>query len=159
MLQSLRPVERNSSKKKPGELGCYGLRNKRMSDVTEIFDGNIRIYRTTNSGDVYQMRMYVAAERRYVRKTLKTRDKEVAISLAQKEFIFYQAKILNGEKIFSVSAEEFRNKYLEYVSELVTSGQLSKGRETNIKTFTKHWMMFVKKATKVQNIDKKFFQG
>ena len=131
----------------------------RMSDVMDIFDGMVRIFRTTNSGDVWQMRMYVAEEQRYIRKSLKTRDKEIAIGIAQKEFIFYQAKILNGQKIFSITANELRNRYLESVEELVTSGQLSKGRETNIKTFTKHFVDFVGKNTKIQNIDRKHFQG
>ena len=131
----------------------------RMSDVIDIFDGMVKVFRTTHSGDVWQMRMYVAEEQRYIRKSLKTRDKEIAIGIAQKEFIFYQAKILNGQKIFSITANELRNRYLESVEELVTSGQLSKGRQTNIKTFTKHYVDFVGKNTKIQNIDRKHFQG
>ena len=131
----------------------------RMSDVMDIYDGEVRIFRTTHSGDVWQMRMYVREEQRYVRKSLKTRDKQIAISIAQNEFIFYQAKIRNGEKIFSITAEELRTRYLEHVSELVEAGQLSRGRETNIKTFTKHYVEFVGKNTKIQNIDRKFFQG
>ena len=131
----------------------------RMSDVTDIYDGEVRIFRTTHSGNVWQMRMYVREEQRYVRKSLKTRDKEIAISIARNEFIFYQAKIRNGEKLFSISAEELRTRYLEQVSELVEAGQLSEGRQTNIKTFTKHYVEFVGKNTKIQNIDRKFFQG
>ena len=148
-------LETNSAPKKriPGQTIT------RMSDVMDIFDGLVRIFRTTNSGDVWQMRMYVAEEQRYIRKSLKTRDKEIAIGIAQKEFIFYQAKILNGQKIFSITANELRNRYLESVDELVTSGQLSKGRESNIKTFTKHFVDFVGKNSKIQNIDRRHFQG
>jgi hypothetical protein len=109
-----------------------------MSDITDIFDGHVRIFKTTHSGDVYQMRMYVQEEKRYIRKSLKTRDKQLALSLAQKEFIFYQAKILNGEKLFSVTANEMRERYLKYVQTLVDEKQISVGRQTNIKTFTKH---------------------
>ena len=130
-----------------------------MSDITDIFDGHVRIFKTTHSGDVYQMRMYVQEEKRYIRKSLKTRDKQLALSLAQKEFIFYQAKILNGEKLFSLTANEMRERYLKYVQTLVDENQLSVGRQTNIKTFTKHYLEFVGKNTKIQNIDKKFFQG
>jgi integrase len=130
-----------------------------MSDITDIFDGHVRIFRTTHSGDVYQMRMYVQEEKRYIRKSLKTRDKQLALSLAQKEFIFYQAKILNGEKLFSLTANEMRERYLKYVQTLVDENQISVGRQTNIKTFTKHYLEFVGKSSKIQNIDKKFFQG
>ena len=71
----------------------------RMSEVTEIYDGKIRIFRTTHSGDVWQMRMYIQNEQKYIRKSLKTRNKDSAVRIAQDDFIKYSAKILNGEKI------------------------------------------------------------
>ncbi len=157
MLETLRTTVKNSSKKTKS-LGSYGSRKKRMSDVLDIFDGNVRIFRTTHSGDVYQMSMYVKEEKRYIRKSLRTRDKEIAIACAQKEFIFYQAKIMNGEKLFSITANELRNKYLEYIEKQVKEKQLSIGRQTNIKTYTKHYLNFVGKNTKILNIDKKDFQ-
>ena len=49
-------------------------RKSRMSDERELFDGRVLIYRTTNSGDVYQARIYVASEQRYVSTSLKTRE-------------------------------------------------------------------------------------
>jgi integrase len=158
MLHTLRPIELNSRNKKDKNLKT-SEKVSRMSEVTDIFDGHVRIFKTTNSGDVYQMRMYVQEEKRYIRKSLKTRDKQLALSLAQKEFIFYQAKILNGEKLFSLTANEMRERYLKYVQTLVDEKQISIGRQTNIKTFTKHYLEFVGKNSKIQNIDKKFFQG
>lgn len=131
----------------------------RRTDVMDIFDGNVRIFRTTNSGDVWQFQMYVAQEQRYIRKSLKTRDKEVAIGLAQKEFIFYQSKLLNGEKLFSLTADELRTRYLAYLEELVLGEQMSAGRAKNLKTFTRRYVEFVGKSSKIQNIDKKYFQG
>lgn len=162
MKQTRATTSRNSSKTSSKSIApkkrIPGQTVVRMSDVMDIFDGEVRIFRTTHSGDVWQMRMYVRDEQRYVRKSLKTRDKEIAVSLAKSEFIFYQAKIRNGEKLFSITAEELRTRYLEHVSELVGAGQLSAGRQTNIKTFTKHYLEFVGAKTKIQNIDRKKFQ-
>lgn len=135
------------------------VKQPRMSDITDLYDGKIRIYRTTHSGDVYQLRMWISDEKKYIRKSLKTRDKELAINLAEKEFISTKAKLLNGVKIFSISAEEFREKYLSYIQTLVDEGQISKGRQTNVKTFTKHYMEFVGKNTKIHTIQPKFFYG
>ena len=89
MLKTSKTVENNSLTK----TNKYANRKKRISDVLEIYDGSVRIFKTTNSGDVYQMSMYVKDEKRYVRKSLKTRDKEIAIQIAKKEFIFYEAKL------------------------------------------------------------------
>ena len=158
MLQTLRATGTSRSKKQP-KIKKNAAKIPRISDAFDIFDGNVKVYRTTHSGDVWQMRMYVQPEQRYVRKSLKTRDKEVATDRAQKEFIFYQAKILQGEKIFSITAEELRTRYLKSVAELVSGNQISAGRESNIKTHTKHYVDFVGKSSKIQNIDKKLFQG
>lgn len=157
MLRTLKTIDDNSLKSKKTKNKSTEKVSRR-TDITEIFDGNVTIYKTTNSGDVYQFQMYVKDEQRYVRKSLKTRDKQVAISLAQKEFIFYQSKIIQGEKLFSLTAEELVEKYLIYINDLVEEEQLSKGRASNIKTFTKHYLDFVGKKTKIQAIDRNFFQ-
>jgi len=149
MLQTLRPIDLNSKKTN---------KEKRMSEVEDIFDGHIRIYKTTNSGDVWQLRMYVQEEKRYIRESLKTRDKSVAISRAQDRFIYYQARLRNGEVIFSINAEEFREKYLKYVDKLVEDGQMSKGRASCIRSFTLRYLEFVGKDKKLGNIDKNSFR-
>ena len=64
MLQSLRTVDGSRSVRKKIKKDATG-KVARMSDVFDIFDGNVRIYRTTMSGDVWQMRMYVKDEQRY----------------------------------------------------------------------------------------------
>ena len=157
MLRTGKTIASNSSETAEKPKRTRGT--ARISDVLDIYDGKIRIYRTTHSGDVWQLRMYIQNEQKYIRKSLKTRDKDAAVKIAQDEFIKYSAKILNGEKIFSISAKDLRERYLEYVMTLVGEAQLSKGRAGNIKTFTKHFMDFVGSTTKIQNISHKFFQG
>lgn len=131
----------------------------RMSDITDIYGGKVRIFRTTHSGDVYQMRMWIAEEQKYVRRTLKTRDKTAALKLAEDEFIIYKAKVLNGEKLFSLTADELRERYLKYSKERVEGNQISAGRFSNIRTFTKHYLQFVGKTARIQNIPKLSFRN
>jgi hypothetical protein len=38
--------------------------NKRISDEFYIYDQEVFIYRTTHSGDVWQMRMWIAGEKK-----------------------------------------------------------------------------------------------
>jgi integrase len=130
----------------------------RISDAFDLMDGEIRIYRTTHSGDVWQMRMYVADEKRYVRKSLKTRDKTLAIERAKKEFIFYQAKIQNGEKLFSITTQDLVNRYRLFEQERLDGQQISEGRFSNIKTHTNRYLEFVTKSEKIQNISSKKFR-
>ena len=83
-----------------------------MSDERELFDGRVLIYRTTNSGDVYQARIYVASEQRYVRKSLKTRELEIACKRAENLFFDVSARVRSGEKLFSISATELRDRFV-----------------------------------------------
>ena len=57
----------------------------RMSEVTDILDGEVRVFRTTHSGDVWQMRMYVPEEKKYIRLSLRTKDKDAALKLERNE--------------------------------------------------------------------------
>jgi hypothetical protein len=66
----------------------------RISNAFDLFDGRIRIYQTTHSGNVWQFQMYVQTEQRYVRKSLKTRDKGIAAERAETMFIEYSSKII-----------------------------------------------------------------
>ena len=130
-----------------------------MRDEQDLFDGRIRIYRTTHSGDVWQFQMWISEEKKYIRKSLRTRDKEIAINLAEDLFIEARTKQRSGEKLFSMTAKELRTKYLDYIKERVQGDQLSEGRFTNIKTFTKHYLRFVGENSKIQNISEDFFEG
>ena len=131
----------------------------RMRDEQDLFDGRIRIYRTTHSGNVWQFQMWISDEKKYIRKSLRTRDKEIAINLAEDLFIEARTKQRVGEKLFSMTAKELRSKYIDYIKERVEGGQLSEGRFTNIKTFTKHYLRFVGENSKIQNISEDYFEG
>jgi integrase len=131
----------------------------RISDAYDLFDGRIRIYRTTNSGDVWQFLMYVQSEQRYVRKSLKTRDKGIAAERAEQMFIDYSARIMRDEKIFSITARQLVEKYLAYERERHESGQIRLGRLSNVRTHVKHYLRFIGENTAIQNFGNKEFRN
>jgi integrase len=131
----------------------------RISDVHDLFDGRMRIYRTVKSGDVWQFRMYVQAEKRYVRESLRTRDKDIATQRAEAKFIEYSARILRDEKIFSITAKQLVEKYLAYETERHESGQIRLGRLANVRTHVKHYLRFVGEKTAIQNFGGKEFRN
>lgn len=125
-------------------------------DAFDILGKKVKIYRTASK--VWQLQIWVPEEKRYVRESLRTEDKEIAIKKAEDRFVFYRSKVLQQEKIFSVAANEMRDRYLDHIEKLVESRQLSRGRANNIKTYTKHYLDFVGKSSKIQNIDPKKFR-
>lgn len=156
MLQSKTTTQKNSSKSKA--LPVKRVKNPRMKDQTFIMDGEVMLYRTTHSGDVWQMRVWISGEKKYIRESVRTRDLDAAKKEAKKRYLHYNHMVESGQKIFSLSTVELRDRYLEYIDELVASGQMSKGRQTNIKAFTKRFVEFAHRDKKISNIDKKEFQ-
>jgi integrase len=130
----------------------------RISNAFDLFDGRIRIYQTTHSGNVWQFQMYVQAEQRYVRKSLKTRDKGIAAERAETMFIEYSSKIIRDEKIFSITAKQLTEKFLEAETERYESNQIRLGRLNNLKTHTKHYVDFIGANTPIQNYAGKEFR-
>lgn len=104
------------------------------------------------------MRMWIKDERKYIRESLRTRDKTLAIEEAKRRFLSYHNMVKSGQKIFSIPVSDLREKYLAHVDELVRAGQISKGRQTNIKTYTRRCEEFLGKSTKIANVDRKKFQ-
>lgn len=129
---------------------------KSKKEKLYILDDRVQLFRNTSS--VWQMQMWIREESKYVRESLRTDDLTEAKQKAEDRFIFYRAKLMNDEKIFSITAEELREKFLKHIEEQVKMKQLSAGRASNIKTYTKHYLEFVGRTTKIQNIDRKKFR-
>ena len=103
--------------------------------------------------------MYVKGERKYIQQALGTKDFDQALEKAEQKFITEQARILAGEKIFSITAKELREQFLRDVKErYVGTGRLSQGRLTNITVHTRHYLDFVGEQSQIQNIDPKSFR-
>ena len=144
-------VTKTAPKKKPQKNP-----ERSKKDAFDILDGRIKIYRTASK--VWQMQTWIKEEQKYVRESLKTEDKDIAERKAEERYIFLRAKVQNGEKVFSIRATELRDRFIEHAEKQVGAGQLSKGRLTNIKTYTKHYMDFVGAQSQIQNIPAKKFR-
>ena len=83
----------------------------------EILGGKGQILRTKAGGDNWQFRMWVEEEQKYIRKSLKTRDLETAITLAEKEVLQTLSDVKTGRKIFGITLDELCSAYLSWRQE------------------------------------------
>lgn len=67
------------------------------------------------------MQTWINEEGKYVRESLHTEELPHAKRLAEQRYIFYRAKVQNSEKIFSITATELRDKFLDHVQKQVDS--------------------------------------
>ena len=106
----------------------------RKTDAEWLLGGKGEIYRMSRSGAVYQCRIWVQSERKYVRKSLKTTDCETA-KLKGEELIFkVLGDVAQGKKLFGISLGELVDKFLEYRWEDVKNGVITEGRFITIQS-------------------------
>ena len=106
------------------------MAEKRSSFIREeyaILGGLSKVLKTRQS-NMYQLRMRVSDEKKYVRETLKTRDLDTALERAEKRTLEIYVNVKAGKKIFSVRLGELVDEYLEYRQEDVEVGNITPGR-------------------------------
>jgi hypothetical protein len=81
--------------------GAKNITNALDLSLPQNTDERVRILQTAHSGDVWQFQMYIPNEKRYLRKSLRTRDEKIAINKAEKLFIETKKKIKNNQPVLS----------------------------------------------------------
>ena len=85
-----------------------------ISDNHPILDGMAHVFRVHRSGDVWQFRMYVKQARRYVEKSLRTKEQALAEERAEDLYIEIRNDIKNGKSFFAINIKDGVQMYLEY---------------------------------------------
>lgn len=127
------------------------LKKKNFSeDEIALFD-NVVLYKR---GEFWQMRMWLAHEHKYARFSLKTRNINTAKDKAEERY--YELKVLEKQKkpYFSITTKDGVEKYIASRAIDVEDGNIVKGRLSTIKTHLEHWLNFVKKDTKLKDLDR-----
>jgi len=123
-----------------------------------ILGGKCFIYRNVRSGNVWQYQQWLKDEKKYIRLSLKTTDREIATGLAERKFADTLGRIHSGEKIFSITAQEFCDRYLQHLQQRVTLGSIRASFSRNIKYHLNNYLSFVDGKTKIQSIPAEKFR-
>jgi integrase len=123
----------------------------------DILGGKASIFRVKNSGDVWQFRMWIADEKKHLRKSLKTRDFESAVKLAETKVFEIFSDQSTGRKLFGVTLQELVDEYLSWREKDVVGGMITKGRWDVIKSQTKHILKYKSPNSKVSELDQNSF--
>ena len=110
------------------------MSTNRKTDAEWLLGGKGEIYRMSRSSTVYQCRIWVPSERKYVRKSLKTTDYQTAKQEGEELIFKVLGEVAQGKKLFGISLGELVDKFLEYRWEDVKNGVITEGRFTTIQS-------------------------
>jgi len=120
----------------------------------EILGGKGKVFRVPNSGDVWQFQTWIPEEKKYLRKSIKTKDLETAKQRAETLYLETMSDIKTGRKIFGITLHELVKKYQEWRQEDVLLKNITAGRLTTITSQLKHFLSYKGKETKVSELDR-----
>ena len=103
-------------------------------------------------GEYWQFRMWLKDESKYVRKSLNTTNKTIAISRAETEYLEILGNIRQGKKHFSLTTKEGVEKFLAFKKKQVDAEVITIGRWGTIKTHLDHWLKYIKKDAKLKDL-------
>jgi len=126
-------------------------KKKIKTDVHELYEGDCTIYRTTNSGLVFQFQMWIHQQQKYVRKSTRSRNLETAIAVGKEYYLDIHTKLRINEPVFSKTFLEVCNEFLEDKLKDVGLSR-THGRYVTIRSQIKHVLGFVGENTRVTDV-------
>jgi integrase len=105
-------------------------------------------------GDYWQFRMWLAKEGKYARLSLKTRSQSTAEDKAKQQYHLIMSEQLQGKTHFSMTTKAGVELYLEQRWKDVEAGLIVKGRYSTIKIHLEHWLDFIKRDTKLKELER-----
>ena len=120
----------------------------------EILGGKAKVFQVPKSSDVWQFQMWISEEKKYLRKTLKTKNLDTAIQRAETLYLETMSDVKTGQKIFGITLKELCDKYTDWREEDVALGNITKGRLVSIKSQLKHLIAYKGADLKVSGLDR-----
>ena len=127
------------------------LKKKQFDDQTEvqIFDEALIYLRD----DHWQFRMYLPTEKRYVVRSLKTKNRAIAIEKGKDLFHDIRAEVRNDKKLFSKTTKEAVADYIDYRQTDVDRNTIVPGRLATITAHLNHFLDYIKRDTRLRDLE------
>ena len=130
------------NKRKYRKVSSKKLSSHTASEEFDILGDKAKIMRVPASGKIWQFRMWISEEGKYIRQSLKTRDCKTAMELAEKKVFETLGDIHSGKKIFSIKLSELVEQYLDSRRIDVEQNRITLGRMNAMKSQLKHFINF-----------------
>ena len=123
-----------------------------------IYDGEAVLYLV---GETWYYRCWLKGENKYARKSLRTKSREMAIERGKSAHRRLLTDVEDGRLFFAIDIKEAINKYLhdkrdeivgDTIEERGTQGGITQGRFKTIETHLRHFLTYIGKDTKVNEL-------
>jgi len=78
-----------------------------------ICNGSVKLIRTKQSGKIWQMRCWISSEKKYIKKSLRTKDLDTAKEKGKTIYYAIMNKVSAGQKLFTITVNKLFEKHLK----------------------------------------------
>ena len=110
-----------------------GAKSKYIIEEHPILDGAGKVVRTRHTGDTYHCFFYVKDEKKWLRKSLHTKQLDEAKEAGRKLMMLTLTKIELGERVFNKTYDQVIEEHLKEKKEEADAGMITQGRVTTIR--------------------------
>ena len=124
-----------------------GRKTEYKEDTTAFADGCMYKRR-----DYWQFRLWLDKEKKYVRKSLRTRKRTEAVELGKELYLELFADMKQGKSYYNITSEKAAEKYLAARKHDCEMGLIAASRYKTLKSHLKHWVAFIEMDKKVKDL-------
>jgi integrase len=92
--------------------------HKFQLEQINLYGGDVKLFRRGQTGN-WQVKIWIRENNKYFRKSLRTRDENLARTLAEDEYLEIKSKRRSGEKIFDITLHKVIDEWLETQKALI----------------------------------------
>tara|TARA_B100000287_G_scaffold384564_1_gene391154 strand:- start:3074 stop:4297 length:1224 start_codon:yes stop_codon:yes gene_type:complete len=134
--------------------------HKFQTNQINLYGGDVKLFTTAKSNGIWQLKIWITEEGKYFRKSLRTRDEELARQLADDEYIQIKAKRLNGMQVFGKTVHSAVDDYIELKQSEADSGFITQGRIGTIVSQCNWFKKFIgDKNFKLEDLNASIFRN
>jgi integrase len=122
-----------------------------------LMEDRVELYLMNRSGNVYQARIWLEDERKYLRRSTKTTDLPSARLFAKELYLQVYSDLAAGKHIFGITLGELVEKFIEYRKEDVINGRITAGRLGTIESQCRALLRIKRPTLKVSELHKNSF--
>ena len=134
------------------------MSDSQKTDAEWLLGDKGEIYRMPRSGAVFQCRIWLPEERKYLRRSLRTTDRETARQRGEKLILRTLSDVASGRKLFGITLGELVEKYLDWRrGDVGVEGGITEGRFGTIQSQCRALLRTKPAGMKVAELDANSF--
>jgi integrase len=126
-------------------------------DSFYIMEGDVKIYKRRDGGDQWWFKWYSAIDKKNIRRSLKTKNKEFSIERGKKLYIEMTSKALTGERIIDMSVGNLTKKFIQYQETQCEANRITRERLKSLSSFLNTVGDFLGRAIRISSIPRMKF--